>query len=241
MSAERYYVDSEIKINDLLSIEDQEFRHMALVMRTKQGEKVEIINGRGVLAEATVQQLAKKQAVIKVEAILEGSSNHHSIILAQAIPRINRLDFIIEKGTELGMTDIWLFPGVLSERQSLTDHQLDRLRGLSIAAMKQCNRLWLPRITKRSSLQDWKPFEYDAYYGDLSPSAPLFFDHLTHQTLKKPLVFFVGPESGFTQEEQKNLMKLGAKGVKLHQNILRTDTAAIAALSLMTCHLNHLS
>jgi len=235
MSAERYYINSDLKVDDLIPIEDQEFHHLIHVIRTKQGEMIEIINGQGILAAAALLQIGKKQAIIQVQSILKHSQRESKIILAQAIPRINRLDFILEKGTELGMTDLWLFPGRFSERKSLTDHQLDRLRGLSIAAIKQCDRLWLPTITVLPSIHDWKSFEYHAYFGDLSDAAPLFSHTLNLQTIKQGIIFVIGPESGFEKSEEDVLKSLGAQGVKLHQNVLRTDTASIVALSLITC------
>lgn len=235
MPAERYYIDQDLHQGNHVSLEDQEFRHLAQVMRTKSGETIELVNGKGVLADATVDQIGKKHAIVHVESIQKQSGPTTPVVLAQAIPRINRLDFILEKGTELGMTELWLFPGKLSERKDLTEHQLERMRGLAIAAMKQCGRLWLPQIVVKPPLKEWKSLDLLSYFGDLSSEAPLFSKVLAGSPLEKGILFFTGPESGFEEDEEQKLRELGAKGVKLHSNILRTDTASIAALSLITC------
>ena len=189
MPAERYYIDQALQPGKQLSFEDQEFRHLAQVMRTKSGESIELVNGKGVLADATVDQISKKHAIVHVESIQKQSKPTMPVVLAQAIPRINRLDFILEKGTELGMTELWLFPGKHSERKDLTEHQLERMRGLAIAAMKQCGRLWLPQIVVKPPLKEWKSLDLPSYFGDLSSEAPLFSKVLAGFTLEKGILF----------------------------------------------------
>jgi 16S rRNA (uracil1498-N3)-methyltransferase len=234
MPAERYYMDSDLIPSQLVSIEDREFHHLAHVMRAELGEAIELVNGQGTLAQGRVEQILKHQALIRILESSKTPKKTPRIILAQAIPRINRLDFIVEKGTELGMNDLWLFPGQRSERKSLTEHQLERLKGLTIAAMKQSGTLFLPEISVMPPLKDWKNLEFTAYFGDLSPEAPPFLSTIRETPIRDGLVFFIGPESGFTEDEEKKLKELDAIGVKLHSNILRTDTASLVALSLIT-------
>ena len=234
MPAERYYMDSDLVPGQLVPIEHKEFHHLVHVMRAQLGETLELVNGRGTLAQGLIEQLSKRQALIRIIESLQAPQNNPPIILAQALPRINRLDFIVEKGTELGMSDLWLFPGQRSERKSLTEHQLERLKELTIAAMKQSGSLFLPKISVRPCVQEWKTLEFPAYFGDLSPSAPFFLPMIKDKPIHEGLIFFIGPESGFTAEEEKKLKELNAIGVRLHSNILRTDTASLVALSLIS-------
>jgi 16S rRNA (uracil1498-N3)-methyltransferase len=237
LPAERYFINSDFNVNAHLSLEGQELHHLIHVMRTHEGDRIEVINGCGFLAAADVIQIGKKHASLEVHSIIETSSPENTLVLAQAIPRINRLDFIVEKGTELGMSELWLFPGILSERKSLTEHQLERLKNLTIAAMKQCGRLWLPAIKILPPIHDWHHFLYPAFFGDVSKEAPLLTSKLNDEATKKGVIFLTGPESGFEKREEENLKLLGAQGVKLHKNILRTDTASITALSLISCQM----
>lgn len=202
----------------------EEGRHIK-VMRIRPGETIELVNGRHQLAKARLIDLQSAEILA-----VEESSPSPPIILCQAIPRLNHLDFIVEKGTELGMTELWLFPGMRSEKKEVSTNQLLRLRHLAIAAMKQCGRLDLPLISIKPSLSKWENFPYLAYFGDLSPEAtPLH----SISNCKKGIFFINGPESGFTQEEEKNLIALGARGSSLHPWTLRAETAALVALALI--------
>lgn len=233
MPKERFYHPQQFHLNDSISIEGPECHHLATVMRLKPGDRVELINGLGALAQAQIIELEKKRGVLQIEQLQIGEKRKSKLILAQAIPKPNRLDFVIEKGTELGMDALWLFPGQLSEKKELTKNQLERLDHLAIAAMKQCGRLFLPEIALLPPLSKWPPQIDSLYYGSLDPHAPLLIDRMkNHGT--GTAIFCVGPESGFSKEEEAILKGLNAVGVKLNSNILRTETAAIAALAIMS-------
>lgn len=235
MPIERFFTNEDnITIGSQVILTDAELHHLIHVTRISEGEKVGLVNGRGILAHAVVTHVRKREAELLVENVEMHPSPSKEVILVQAIPRINRLDFILEKGTELGMSEIWLFPGKRSERKQLTPSQLEHMRAVTIAAMKQCGRLHLPHIELRKSILEWSAIDGKAFFGDLSADAPAFKDVWTNFSLSSKVLFFIGPESGFTEEEEHFLRKMHVQGVKLHDNILRTDTAAIVALSLMT-------
>lgn len=233
MPVERFYTPSPLTPEENVVLEGTEFHHLARVTRVRPGETVELVNGKGCLAQCQVIRLEKMAAILKVQNSVQFPSPSQKIILAQAIPRMNRLDFIIEKGTELGMSAIWLFPGKLSERKGLTDHQCERLHSAAVSAMKQCGRLYVPEIILQPGIQDWKQLDPHTVmlFGDLEPTAPFLINALDKN---ENVIICIGPESGFTSDEIQKLRLLHAKGVKLHDNILRTDTAAILALSIIT-------
>jgi 16S rRNA (uracil1498-N3)-methyltransferase len=235
MPVERYFYPEIFVEEQTISLDGQEHHHLINVMRTKLGEEIEIVNGKGQLAKASLQSKEKKQANLYIKSLHTESKNKQRIILAQGMPRLNRLEFIIEKGTELGMTEIWLFPALRSEKKELSCNQLERLTYMSIAAMKQCGRLFLPKIILMPPLKQWKALDMDAiFYGDTDPLAPSFISIWQKLTTRKAVLFCIGPESGLTDEEETSLRALKAYGVKLHHNILRTDTAAITALVMLT-------
>ncbi|MBS4169217.1 RsmE family RNA methyltransferase [Parachlamydia sp. AcF125] len=231
MPAQRYYIPQPFKQGMQLSMEGQEFHHLAHVMRTQVGQTVEIVNGTGWFGHALLERLEKKRAVFVVQEAIQYGKPSFEVILAQAIPKINRLDFIIEKGTELGMTQFWLFPSQRGERKQLTEHQIDRMQALTIAALKQCGSFYLPSLHLKPSLDKWeKKLPFPALFGDIHPDAPSGIEKLREERFQKGIIFFIGPESGFSEEEEKMLQALNVEGVKLHPHVLRTDTAAIAAL-----------
>jgi 16S rRNA (uracil1498-N3)-methyltransferase len=230
MPAERFYFPGDFSLQTKIEFFDQEFHHLAHVMRGKLGDQIEIVNGNGFLGQAIITSLTKKNASLEIIEIHSENKPSHNIILAQAMPKLNRLDFIVEKGTELGMSELWLFPGHRSERKALTASLIERMKSVSIAAMKQCGRLFLPAIELKPSLEKWPVLTDSIFFGDISPEAPSL---LKVWKECENLIFFTGPESGFSQQEESLIKQWGGTGVKLHSNILRTDTASLAALSII--------
>jgi 16S rRNA (uracil1498-N3)-methyltransferase len=234
MPINRFFSDAHFIFGKEAYLADQELHHLSHVVRTKEGETVELVNGKGQLAQAVVSRIDKKKAVLELQKITEAPTPIFNPVIVLAIPRINRLDMIVEKGTELGMGELWLFPGVHSEKREISENQLNRLITISIGAMKQCGRLFLPPITVFPPLSKWNNFPKNCYFGDLSPSVPIFYQEWQRKGLEKEIYFFIGPESGFHKDELKILKDNHAIGTSLHGNILRTDTAAISALAVIT-------
>lgn len=230
MPAERFFFDDSLDQPEII-LEGEELRHLK-VMRLQEGEDLEIINGRGQLAMGKVSNLEKRHATIHIINKKDFPKASFELIVAQAIPRASRLDLIVEKGTELGMTQLWLFPGDRSERPTLSPTQQKRVRHLSIAAIKQCGRLHLPELHLLPPLKRWDPLKLPSFFGDLDPDAPPFEKLWKENPPQKGFSFIIGPESGLSKKEEALCRELGAKGVKLHSNILRTDTAPLVVLSL---------
>ena len=225
MPADRFFIAAPLK--NTLTLEGEEFHHLSNVMRIRLGETVEMINGQGELAEAELTSLDKKICQLKIISHHTSSKHQQSLILAPALTRPSILEWTLEKATELGATEFWLFPGERSEKKSLSETQLHRLETVVINSLKQCGRLYLPKIILKPALKEWQPPSGSLFFGDISPKAPLLkgpFD--------KTVVFFIGPEKGFSPAENQLLIeKFRAHPISLHENILRAETAAIAALS----------
>jgi len=231
MPHDRFYCDSPLEQETLVSLKEAELHHL-IVSRARIGQAVELINGKGKLAQATLTCLDKKQALLRINSVSQDPEESPYIILAQGLPRMNHLEWIVEKGTELGVTAFWLFPGVLSEKSTLSENQQNRLKHLALAAMKQCGRLDLPEVVLKPSLSTWTPLGGCLLYADPSSDAP-FLWKWAHPP-SSPLILFIGPESGFDPKEVLYLEEvLKAQKVRLHPHTLRTETAAIAGLSLL--------
>lgn len=224
MPAYRFFLDTPLTAQSAHTLPKEERHHIVRVMRCRPGQELEIVNGRGDLAHAVLLEEGR----VQIQDV-HRESPPLPLILIQAIPKLNRLDFIVEKGTELGMTALWLFPGERSEKQQLSPTQMDRLIHLSIAALKQCGRLTLPSLLIKPSLHTWTQLPQPAYFGSLDPAAPWLTAHPSACCV-------IGPEGGLTEREEASLQTLGALPIKLHTHILRTDTASLVALSLLTQH-----
>ena len=230
MPVNRFYLDDPLEEGTTVALEGAEQHHAAKVVRCTEGDTVELVNGRGCLAQGLVRDVQRRTLGIEVTSSSVEVPPEKKIILLQAFPRKNRLDTIVEKATELGADALYLFPAALSER-SFTSH--DRVVQGAVSAMKQCGRLFLPEVYCGDTLPEILEVLAAAtiYYGSFAEGAPPF-----HQRWKEPegdVAFVIGPESGLTEQEEELLQKSGAEGVSLHPWILRTDTAAIGAMMLI--------
>jgi 16S rRNA (uracil1498-N3)-methyltransferase len=233
MPHNRYYCDASFLENQSLALSGDECHHLVRVLRAKHGDRLELVNGRGQLAYAIISDVKKHSAELQIEQVFQESTAKTPLILAMGIPRMNHLEWIIEKGTELNVTSFWLFPGLLSEKQDLSESQLTRTQHLAISAMKQCGRLDLPTIEIKPPLLKWTSMQGTLLFGDTSEDAPYFWELSLSKPLPSPILWFIGPEKGLAPKERHFLLNtMKAKGVRLHRNILRTETAPLVALSL---------
>ncbi len=233
MPHNRYFVDTPLKEKQLLNLAGEEYHHLVRVLRARPGDQIELVNGRNQLAYSKVVEISKQSAELTIETVHESSSSSSSLILAMGLPRMNHLEWILEKGTELGVNHFWLFPALLSEKDTLNSSQQARARHLMVSAMKQCGRLDLPSMEIKPQLLQWPLLEGSLFFGDLSEEAPYFWDLPHHKPLASPVIWFIGPEKGFDPKERHFLLHvLKAKGTRLHPNILRAETAPLTALSL---------
>lgn len=238
MPHQRYFYPGLLD-TEQVELAGDEFFHLTKAMRQKSGELLELVNGQGALATGRIAQIEKRNCVILIQNVKKEKPPNNTLILLQGLARMNRLEIIVEKGCELGVDQFWILPCERSENSKLSDKQLARLAAIAIAAMKQCGRLWLPEIKVVKNLQEWKE-PLSGFFGDLSPDAPWLLDVLKDR--KEKQIFAIGPESGFSEREEKLLQELGLQGVKLNESVLRTETAALAAAAILGCGrrlLNH--
>ncbi len=233
MPNDRFFAPVPLQASASIRLSEEESHHLTRVMRVQVGEVVEVVNGKGQLAQAQVSEIQKRHTLLNIIQVHSQPPQSTEVILAQAMPRLNRLDTIVEKGTELGMTQLWLFPGQRSEKKELSEQQQQRIHTQMVSALKQCGSLHLPTLVLKPPLQRWDHLPYPAFFGDLAEGAPSFLIY-SKQVSEGSLLFFVGPEAGFTSDETDHLRKLGAQGVRIHPHILRTDTAPLAALSIIS-------
>lgn len=231
MPHNRFFLESSFQKADILSVTGKELHHLN-VGRIRLKEELELVNGKRQLATGCVVQIEKTRVKIEILSVIIEDIKP-SIIIAQGIAKMNHLEWIIEKATELNATEFWLFPAVLSEKKGISDQQLHRLQALSIAALKQCGRLDLPSIEIKPPLNQWQQTKALMLFGDPSMQNPYLWEIPKNKFLS-PIIFCIGPEKGLSDREKSYLIShLYAKPVRLHPNILRTETASLVALSLI--------
>ena len=225
MPHDRYYLDGALE--GIVTLQGEELFHLTRVMRKRKGDHIELLNGRGLLAEAEVVDLSKDAGILRILKSQVVPPLLPPLVLIQALPKLAHLEWIFQKGTELGVSQFFVFPSDRSEKDLLSPNQTRRLNQILIGAMKQCGRADLPSF-------EWGFPEcgYPLFFGDLSSQAPALSKVAT-----LPAALLIGPEKGWSDRERKEFESKG-QAVRLAPYTLRTETAAIAALSsLVGSHL----
>jgi len=224
MPVNRFFYDGDLVPRETISFSGEEAKHISRVLRLDEGDTVEVTNGKGKLATGSITSISKHA----VEAVLETTTEHtqtKEIHLWQALLRPSKLDLIVEKGTELGVTHFHFFKAEHSEKDALNPHQQERLRTLAKGGCKQSGRLFVPELFFTTSVEEIT----GGFFGDISSDAP----HILTMDVSSVLHFVNGPESGFTEKEYSLFIEKSVKGVSLSDAVLRTETAAIVAAAFM--------
>lgn len=226
MPHNRFFSQEKLIKNALITIDKDQSKHIK-VMRKKSGDTIELINGNNQLALAEMIN----DSTAKIIRVSEKKPPKQKIILAQSFLKTSKLDLILEKATEIGISEFILFKADHSEIPIITPNKLARFSTILISAIKQCGRLDLPKITIISKLSELKKFKHHYLFGDTQSDSFLNIKNIPDENI----CFLIGPEKGFSSKETAFLKNdLKASGVKINENILRTETAAITASVLLS-------
>ncbi|RDV02649.1 16S rRNA (uracil(1498)-N(3))-methyltransferase [Sphingorhabdus pulchriflava] len=232
-STPRLFVDEALTEGSELRIEGGQAHYLLHVMRLKEGAPVKLFDDRTGEYLATVTATGKRDLVLTVEAKLRERETTPDLWLCQALIKKDRLDWIAEKSCELGIAR---FVPVLTQRCVADKLKEDRLRSQMIEAAEQCERTALPEIGDLSKLdallRDW-PEDRSLLFCDERGGTPLA-EVLVAGSHRKSAIL-IGPEGGFSDDENADIRAHPqAVAVSLGSNILRADTAAIAAIAVWT-------
>lgn len=214
-----------------------EAHHLATVRRLVPGDIVELFDGAGGLAAATVVDVTTRKVTLNVkETQTVPTPERPRIVIAAGVAKNRRFDWLISKCTELGVDRISPVIYDRAVKQARGPGFDRRLQGVAIAAAKQCGRLFLPQIdspntleqTLASLLQDYPTAE--VLIGTLRRQAPPL---VTSASTASDMLVFVGPEGGLTEREEKLLLDHHGRCVRLGDTTLRVETAALAFAAIL--------
>ena len=233
----RLYFSDKIQSDLVAHLKKEQSHYLKDVMRLKAGEKFSVFNNQGEW-KASVENYEKHGAKIKILEKLRDKKNEQNIWLAFTPIKQNPLNFIIQKGTELGVQK---FIPILSERTAIKDINIERIKKIIIESAEQSNRISIPEI---NNLQPLKKFLLDfpqkgsIIFCDINCEKSNLKDILSKKDLG-PICILIGPEGDFSEIERKLIIDLNQSfSISLAKNILRAETAAIAAVTLVNYHLN---
>ena len=234
MRVVRHFVDLPLSVGAEVNLPDVAVAHLVRVLRLGPGDRVRLFNGEGDDYEAELESAGKREARARVLGRVEvDSESPLAITLAQGIARGEKMDLILQKATELGVARV---APVVTERTEVrldaerADKRRAHWRGVLISACEQSGRARLPELLPPRSLVDFLAAEQSALKLVLDPGAGATLAEL-EVAPSRSICLLVGPEGGLSERDLAAARATGFTGLKLGPRILRTETAALAAIS----------
>ena len=231
MSNIRLFFPESLSLNLISRLDKSQSHYLSKVMRINIGQSFSLFNQSGEW-EAKIKEINKGIVEFSVIKKLRSANNERDIWLAFAPIKLNYLNLMIQKATELGVTK---FIPILTERTIVRKLNDKRLNKIIIEASEQSNRLKVPKLEKILKLNEFLKLNQNTIiiFGDLNTD-----NSKINFKSSDPLCILIGPEGDFTLKERKNILKLKKLiPLKINQNILRSETAAISMISIISFNL----
>ena len=232
MSNIRLFYSKSLSLNLTDKLDKSQSHYVSKVMRLKEKEVFSLFNSSGEW-EAKISNIKKSIVEFNVMKQLRHKENTKDLWLAFSPIKSNYFNFMIQKATELGVTK---FLPIIFERTIVRKINKERLEKVIIEAAEQSNRITVPSIEDPQKLKSFLNNDMDLIFTDLN-TANTKID-LTKLTTK-PTCVIIGPEGDFSEQEREEILKFnGVQSVKINENILRSETAVISALSIINYAIN---
>lgn len=216
----------------LITLDEDNSRHIISVLRMAVGEKLTLTNGEGILMKASIADDHKKRCQVRIDSV----ENHLPVspkitIAVSLLKNSSRLEWFLEKATEIGVHSI--IP-LIAERTEKQQFRIDRMRGILVSAMLQSQQYWLPGLQEPVKMNRFLETDFGdtrklIAHCDDQHKTPL--TSLTND--RKDTVICIGPEGDFTREEITKALSQHFVPVGLGATRLRTETAAVVAATLL--------
>jgi len=234
----RLYFSKELKASLLSNLSTEQSHYIKNVMRLKPGDTVSLFNSMNGEWSAKIINHNKENIEFKVEKLIKNKKPENEIWLAFSPIKKNPLDMMIQKTTELG---IQKFIPILSERTIVKEINTERLKKIIVEASEQSNRISVPEIKNLEPLKNFLenfPNEGSLIFCDINCNKSNLKNILSKKK-QGPFCILIGPEGDFSEKERQLIIeKKEFFSLSLAGNILRAETAAIAAVTIVNYHLN---
>ncbi len=232
----RLFVDAELRPNATLSLPENAAHHAARVLRLQEGDAVVLFDGRGGEYEARLSLPGRGQVAAETGARsdIERESSLE-VTLVQAVSSSEKMDFTVQKATELGVAALQPVIAARSTGRIAGERAAQKRthwQRVAIAACEQCGRNRVPEVLAPLALEEYCRARAPGTALLLSPEARLGLREAVAR-LQGPAALAAGPEAGFTAAEEAMLTQAGFVPVRLGPRVLRTETAALAALAAL--------
>lgn len=234
LARHRVYVTSDLATSGVVGLERDQTHYLINVLRLESGDRVIVFNGRDGEFEAEITAVQKKSVDLTLLNCLRPQEEVPDLMLAFAPVKRARIDYIAEKATELG---VGIIQPMMTEFTVMSRVNSDRLMANAVEAAEQTGRITLPDIREPVSfsrlLEDWPASRHIVFCDEKQAGSHPHAMADQVADLSGPAAIFIGPEGGFSPLERDKLNAMeNAIPVSLGANILRADTAMVAALSV---------
>lgn len=218
-----------VSAGDRVSLPDEAAHHLRRVLRLRPGDEVELFDGEGRLARGRLLEGAE----VEIASVFEAQPPLPPLVVAQALVRGPKLEEVVRRSTELGASEVFVFE---AERSNAPSLRLDRLARVAQQAARQAERAYVPALEGslpfEKLLERVRAFEGVSAMGVLGAERPLSVALAESERFRAHgLLVVIGPEGGLSEREQRALVDVGCEAVGLGAHVLRTETAALAALA----------
>ena len=219
----RHFFDSNITDSmSVFTLSETESKHVVRVLRMTEGNQLTLLNGKGDTFTCTITDAHPKRCILKIDVLKKEPEAKHSIHIAiSPTKQSDRMEWFIEKATEIGATEISLIIGKNQERSKV---KVDRLIKRAISAMKQSHRTFLPVINEAVDVSTFVKQNPNGLVAHCYETPRGSFEEL-YRVNDCPIM--IGPEGDFTEAEIQLALDNGYKTITLGKNRLRTETAGL--------------
>ncbi len=235
MSRPRFFIEQKLALGAQFLLPPGAARHAVRVLRLSHGDTLQLFNGQGGAYAARIEHIRKDEVAVRVTAFEDTDCESPlQVLLAQGISSGERMDYTLQKAVELGVTAIQPIAAkrsVVKLAGERADKRVAHWQGVVNSACEQSGRNHVPVVAQPLSLANWLAQRPTGRLLFLSPQASARLADLPEAQGLQILV--AGPEGGFEPEEIAALESADAIAVRLGQRVLRTETAALAALAAM--------
>ncbi len=236
MSNVRLFFSESLSLNLSSKLNKSQSHYLTKVMRVKVGKSFSLFNQSGEW-EAKINEISKGIVEFTVLKKLREKDNEKDIWLAFTPIKSNFFSFMIQKATELGVTK---FLPIITDRTIVRKINYERIEKIIIEASEQSNRIKVPKVEKTQYLNSFlekNNNKINIIFGDLNTENQNLDPKIKKED--KPICIVIGPEGDFTESEREKILNFkSVQSLKINNNILRTETAAISALSIVNYFLN---
>ncbi len=235
MKIARFYQTSEMQVDLELELSTENHRHAIQVLRLTAGEKLILFNGKGGEFRARIIEIDKRNSRVLLESydsVNRESPLSTSLLLAMIKP--DKMDFAIQKTVELGVSSIQPMVtkrSVINIKANRLDKKMQHWQGVIIAACEQSGRTIIPKIEQPLNIEQCLQSTQESHYIAMLPNTECKLKDLNNLDIDKGISLLIGPEGGFTDDEEQLLQQYNVNAVNFGSRILRAETAVIAGLT----------